>query len=296
MEYWQLKQKQSLPLAQKVRLSEVRIRQWYDHWHSQVYVAFSGGKDSTVLLHLVRSLYPNVPAVFCDTGLEYPEIRDFVKTIDNVTWIKPMETFKQVIKKHGYPVLSKQISMGVSRYIHTQSSVQKHLRLYGGTNPTSGKKQTPTIPAKWHHLIEAPFKISEVCCDILKKRPAKKYERKSGRKPYVGTMACDSFIRRNMYLNKGCNLYSQTKARSTPLGIWFTDDVWDYIRMNNLPYSKVYDMGEDNTGCMFCMFGVHLDGEPNRFQRMKTNHSKQYDYCISKLGCGKVLDYIGVSY
>ena len=105
MEYWQLKQKQSLPLTQKIRLSEKRIEQWYNHWHGQVYVAFSGGKDSTVLLHLVRSMYPNVPAVFSDTGLEYPEIREFVKSINKVIWIKPQKTFKEVIEKYGYPVI-----------------------------------------------------------------------------------------------------------------------------------------------------------------------------------------------
>jgi len=84
---YQLKQRQSLPLAGKIKLSISRIKHWYEQWEGQVYVAFSGGKDSTVLLHLVRSLYKKVPAVFVDTGLEYPEIRDFVKTIDNVVWL-----------------------------------------------------------------------------------------------------------------------------------------------------------------------------------------------------------------
>lgn len=59
---------------------------------------------------------------------------------------------------------------------------------------------------------------------------------------------------------------------------------------------KLYTTGCDRTGCMFCMFGVHLEKEPNRFQRMKITHPKQYDYCINKLGCGAVLDYIGVKY
>ena len=55
-------------------------------------------------------------------------------------------------------------------------------------------------------------------------------------------------------------------------------------------------MGETRTGCMFCMFGIHLEGTPNRFQRMAKSHPKQYKYCIKTLGCGKVMDYIGVDY
>ena len=85
-----LKMKQALPLEVKVLLTKDRIRQWVNEYGEDgTYVAFSGGKDSTVLLHLVRERYSNVPAVFCDTGLEYPEIREFVKTFDNVIWLKP---------------------------------------------------------------------------------------------------------------------------------------------------------------------------------------------------------------
>ena len=54
--------------------------------------------------------------------------------------------------------------------------------------------------------------------------------------------------------------------------------------------------GAKRTGCMFCMFGVHLEKEPNRFQRMALTHPKQYEFCIHKLGCGKVLDFLGVPY
>jgi len=55
-------------------------------------------------------------------------------------------------------------------------------------------------------------------------------------------------------------------------------------------------MGYTRTGCMFCMFGVHLEKGDNRFQMMAKTHPKIHDYCINKLGCGEVLDYIGVDY
>ena len=106
----QLKQLQALPLNIKIRKTEQRIREWYEHWEGNVYVSFSGGKDSTVLLDIVRHLYPNVPAVFSDTGLEYPEIKEFVKTFPNVTIVRPKHSFKEILTKYGYPIISKEVA------------------------------------------------------------------------------------------------------------------------------------------------------------------------------------------
>lgn len=115
MTYNDLLVRQSLPLEQKIFLSQRRIRDWYDLWHGNVYISFSGGLDSTVLLDLVRGIYPVAPAVFLDTGLEYPEIRDFVKTFENVTFVKPKLHFKEVIERYGYPILGKEVSDRISR-------------------------------------------------------------------------------------------------------------------------------------------------------------------------------------
>ena len=110
-----LKIRQALPLEQKVLMTKQRIREWVNYYGLEgVYVSFSGGKDSTVLLHIARSIYPDIKALFVDTGLEYPEIRDFVKTFDNVDIVKPRLNFKQVIEKYGYPFISKEVSECVS--------------------------------------------------------------------------------------------------------------------------------------------------------------------------------------
>lgn len=116
-----LRIKQKLPLDIKVNMTKQRIREWVDHYGlDSVYVSFSGGKDSTVLLHIARQIYPDIKAVFVDTGLEYPEIREFVRTWHNVDWIKPKMTFKQVIEKYGYPFISKEVAesvYGARRYL-----------------------------------------------------------------------------------------------------------------------------------------------------------------------------------
>ena len=114
-----LAQMQSVSLEGKIIMTQLRIRAWYDHWDGDVYVSFSGGKDSTVLKHIVDGMYSDVPSVFVNTGLEYPEIQQFVREIkagkyecfnSNVEIIRPEMRFDEVIKKYGYPVISKEVA------------------------------------------------------------------------------------------------------------------------------------------------------------------------------------------
>lgn len=104
---------QSWSLQRKIQVTQTRIIEWYQKNNGKVYVSFSGGKDSTVLLDLARRIYPDIPAVFIDTGLEYPELREFVKSISNVVWLKPDMNFRKVIETYGYPIISKNVSRAI---------------------------------------------------------------------------------------------------------------------------------------------------------------------------------------
>ncbi len=379
-----LKQMQSLPLEAKIIMTQQRIRQWYDHWDGDVYVSFSGGKDSTVLKHIVDHTpgVHDVPAVFVNTGLEYPEIQWFVKDIQagkyscfnpNVEIIRPEMRFDEVIKKYGYPVIGKEVAKNVAE---TRSKPDGYAaQSFDPTSPKVQKYGSRYDMSKWRFLIDAPFLISDRCCHVMKKMPGKRYQKETGRKKIVATMACESQLRNTQWLKKGCNAFEGASPRSAPMSFWTEQDVllyikkyiqapldtaWKdanspcrtrrkkarkYLRRNSYKkyaYCSVYgdirvkqpedmDKGQlnmidmlgcyepedtlettgcDRTGCVFCMFGITQDGCPNRFQRLKETHPRQYEYCINGgemvdgkwqpskegLGLGKVLDYIGVKY
>jgi len=301
-------QRRSLPLEGKINLSKLRIRQWYDYWDGDVYVSFSGGKDSTVLLDLVWSVYPDVPAVHSRTGLEYPEIDQFVESVqakhpDRVVIVRPKLTFLQVIQQYGYPVLSKKVSrqLRILREHKDDPRWANTYRLYDTGQRNDGViSKASKLPAKWRYLVDVNFPISELCCDILKKGPLRTYGRESGRKPITGMMYEEGGMRSAHV--KVCNSFEGHNPISNPMLFWTEQDVWDYIHSRGLEYSSIYDPqpdgtpGERRTGCMFCMFGVHLEKGENRFQRMARTHPKLYDYCINKLGLGKVLTVLGVPY
>ena len=101
---------QAWPLERKIQVTQAKSLEWYHHYDGKVVVSFSGGKDSLVALDLARRAFPDIPAVFVDTGLEYPELRNFVKTIPNVTWLRPEMAFPKVIERYGYPLVSKDVS------------------------------------------------------------------------------------------------------------------------------------------------------------------------------------------
>ena len=308
-----------LPFESKIHIAQTRIIEWVQYYEGKVYVSFSGGKDSTVLLDLVRRVYPECPAVFCDTGLEYPEIRDFVKTIDNVKWIYPIKwnrntrqydrvSFRWILDNCGYPLPTKEIAETVRRAKHNPNDTAAWSKLNGTLIDKNTGKKSRFNCAKWKYLLNAPFNVSGECCKFMKKKPFHKYEMETGRKPIIGTLSSESVIRKSNWLQRGCNSFNEKSPRSNPLSAWYDTDILRYIKEFGLKYASVYGdivkkangeyitTRESRTGCMFCMFGVHLEPEPNRFQRMAQSHPDCYNYCINKLGLSVPLNYIGVPY
>lgn len=285
----------NMSFEEKVQRTKELVLEWYLQYGGKVYVSFSGGKDSTVLLHLARSIKgcEDILGVFFDTGLEFPEVRNFVKKQSNILWLKPKLTFKQVLEKYGYPIISKEQASYIYEVRNTKSDKLKAKRLGDGTGH---------IAQKWRKLIDADFKISDYCCDVMKKRPAASFERQSGMKPIIGTMAGESNLRLQKYYQSNCNAFSSRHPVSKPLSFWNEQDVLRYCVDNGLEIASVYGdieqtvdgryytTGRDRTGCMFCMFGVHLEGEEHRFEKMKHTHPLQYDYIMNKLNGKHILE------
>lgn len=327
---------QEQSLDYKIAMSNERIKAWYESWcrfdiydektgvsrfvtmdtrdnsvpnmsdseyitgikDGQVYVAFSGGADSTVLLDLVRKLYPDVEAVFCNTGLEYPEVQSFVKTFDNVTTIYPEMSFVDVIKKYGYPLISKEVSdtIHLGRQNIAEGKLTTRVQKLNGTYLTSQGKLSLFNCSKYKPLTEVDFIIGGECCDVMKKRPFKRYEKQTGKKAILGVMADDSRLRKTQWMKSGCNAFESKRPKSKPLSIWTTQDILQYIQKYNLPIASVYGeivenpethrletTGCEHTGCIFCGFGAHLETR-SRFLRLKQTHPIQYNFCMGG-GC-----------
>lgn len=294
----ELYQWQALPLNIKVRMTAERIRNWVNEFGEDgVYLSFSGGKDSTVLGHIIREVcgYKNIPFVFVDVPTQYPELKEFVKTFDNLVILKPNISFAEVCEKYGFPMISKEVSncvsgarkyvkyldsqkcnnailtdrqtgrqtapyacymadlLGIDRRIDKQNEQYKSLQM--GVIPSGSEYRLRRLNGeltdskgnysqfnqeKYKFFLDAPFEISDLCCDIMKKKPAHDYEKETGRKPIIATMASESVMRTQKWLQDGCNAFNVTRPRSNPMSFWTGQDVLLYIKENATSMSNTY--------------------------------------------------------
>lgn len=286
-----LKYYQSLPLELKIAKTKDNIREFvHEFGVDDVYVSFSGGKDSTVLLDIARKMYPEIEAVFVNTGLEYPEIQKFVRTFDNVRVVYPKKAFRQVISEWGYPIIGNETAHNLS---YAQKGKKWALDMVNGERKQASGEFSRFNIEKYKPLMNVDFKISDACCRIMKKSPAHSIKKM----PIIATMAEESNLRLQQWLAKGCNSFDGNIA-SKPMSFWKQQDVLRYIKINNLPIASVYgDIVERDdqmcmfdtalcttgcvrTGCIYCGFGAHLEKGEGRFQRLKRTHPRLWEYCI----------------
>ena len=322
-----LRQKQALPLEVKILLTRERVRQWVNEYGEDgVYISFSGGKDSTVLLDLVRNRfgYKNIPAVFVDVPTQFPELKAFARNFKDVEILKSEMAFNQVCEEYGFPLISKEVSQAAYEARLYLENKEQNIKKYKWGAPTrilqfqgrlphtekgvpTGEYSTMYDKSRYAFLLEAPFKISHFCCLKMKKEPLHGFEEKEDRKPITGQMAEESMLRKQKWLQFGCNGFQMKRPISNPMSFWTENDVLQYIAENKLPICSVYgeiveDFGDQlegqmdlsdyglaepekkykttgckRTGSMLCGFGCHLEkpGE-GRFEMLKQTHPKMY--------------------
>ena len=290
-----------LPLEDKIEFSKSIIREWHKHWNGNVFVAFSGGKDSTVLLHLVRSIFPDVKAIFSNTGLEYPEIMEFAKSHENVEVVQPRKKFIKVLSEDGFPVTSKKIAGLISPLQNpTKHNFNwRRLALTGYVASKDKFNKVSKMPSKWFPLAFSDVRVTNACCNHLKKNPMKDWLKENKKfKPFIGMMLGEGEMRDLKMMNRSCNMFDSKSPSSVPLKFWTDKDVWDYADKFNVEICSVYkELNLTRTGCTFCGYGAEMeDQNNNRFLKIKESHPKQYNIFINKFGMSKALDYVGVNY
>jgi 3'-phosphoadenosine 5'-phosphosulfate sulfotransferase (PAPS reductase)/FAD synthetase len=233
------------------------------------------------MLHLILRYLPNIPVIYNDTGVEFPETRAFVRELAddwnlNLHYARPLkeESFWLCVKKYGWPILGKAQAQ----------SVEKALR--------SGNIR-PTMSATERTLALNDVRVSSRCCEFTRERPTKRKEQELGADlKFVGIIAHESRSRIRLFVDHGA--YYEVKRyfgrgkniwKVNPLAIWLEEDVWQYHSLYGIPHCRLYDLGHKRNGCWPCAMGVRN----GQLARLRLSHPKLFQYLILRTPLGTEL-------
>lgn len=288
----------SLPLELKILKTKLLLTEAIDEFGANhVYLSYSGGKDSTVLSHILRQEYPDILHIFSNTTNEYPE------TLKHLRWerenngmnlkiVYPRDkygqafNFRRVVDDYGYPMFTKRIS----------NAIRTHRRAKSERTKKNSEEYILRNFKKYDHF--KTLNISDKCCEKLKKSPLKKCAKELGLEcSIIATLSEESRTREVDWLNHGCNIFYKKKDNQCrPLSFWTETDIYEYIDRYNVKIPDIYSMGYTRNGCMFCGFGVEYESKQglNRFERLAITHPKMYKYLVSNFS--DILDNCNIRY
>lgn len=262
------------------RIQKIRqIAEEYDLEHNG-YIAFSGGKDSTVLSFLVDLALPGnkIPRVYSNTGLDYLEIQRFVRQLatedERFFIIRPKKDIKKTLEEYGYPFKSKFHSHICDIYSRQGKTgcVLKYAEPKANT-PHSCPKVLQDMFNK-----PLPFKISEKCCYKFKKEPFALYEKESGRHiGLTGMRRAEKGLREQLK----CLVFDGDKLhRFHPLAPVEDDFIEWVVKEYNIRLCVLYyaPYGFKRTGCVGCPYARDLQEELDLLEKLLPNEKVKCEY------------------
>ena len=322
MEHCEFAQKQALPYDAKIEHAVLKAREFYRKTDGRVYCSV-GGLDSITLLYFLRKyVNQNIPGVSVSV-LEDKSIQEAHRQIENFVLVTPLKSKVQVIREHGYPIISKEKAVKIQALQNpaNKNAGIRHSAMTGesgkfGNNKHAGKRK---LPEKWLKLFGglenpkygtnyaiAPFRVSDKCCYWLKEKPLDQYAKQSQNNPYMGLMAAEGGRRQLSLIKNGCNYYGKTVTRSCPFAIFNKQDLLQLALELQIPVPAIYgEITKDSngalyttkaqrTGCSMCGFGIHIEKRPHRFDLLYVNNRHEWYFWMFTMKWGEVLDYINV--
>lgn len=315
---------QDLPYHVKIQYAIGKAQEFYEELDGKVFCSVGGLDSITLLLFLRKHIDPDIKGVTI-SSLEDKTIQKVHKQLGNMVFLKPLKSKVQVIREHGYPVISKEKAAKIQMLQNPteKNATVRHAIMTGETGAYGGfrKGTKMKLPQKWLELFggpenekygtnykTAPFKVSPDCCYYMKEKPANDYAKSTGTWPYMGLMASEGGQREKALIKNGCNYYGKTVTRSCPFAIFQRRDLLQLALDLDVPVPAIY--GEikrqpdgtlettkaKRTGCTMCGFGIHIEPRPHRFDRLRETNYKEWKFWMYDMGWGKVLDYIGVAW
>lgn len=210
-----------LPYDEKIEYSRKIIERALKEFKDNIAISCSFGKDSTLVLSLVREFNKDIKVTFSNTGVEYPETIEFKKLLVkkwklNYYEVGPIKTFWQCVKEYGYPDI---------RY-WSKTAKKRGITNYG----------TPK------------------CCTYVKEKPLRNFYKKNKIEAiFLGLTWEESYQRRWTVIRYGDYYYTKKHKiwKIHPIAYWTVKEVWRYTKKNNIPTNKIY-LTQDRCGCMPC--------------------------------------------
>lgn len=252
------------------RIQKIRsINEMYD-LNKNAYISFSGGKDSLTVASIIQMALPNneIPLVFFHTGLENRQIVEYIKNYEingkKVTIVPPKINIRETLEKYGYPFKSKQHSHNL-RIFQNSGMTLTNIKYLG-----NGDKKSFVCPdcLKYQFSKDFKIKVSEKCCDKMKKEVAHRWQKESGKKITITGMRMAEGGLRNC--QPQCTIFDGTElTKFHPIKICSNEWVDWFIKEFRIELCELYHepFNFDRTGCAGCPFAINLKNELQKYYK-----------------------------